>query len=319
MDMWTVMLAAGLFVIGLYLTMKGGDSFVDAAALIAEASGVPRFVIGATIVSLCTTAPELTVSLLATARGTSALAVGNAVGSSICNTALILGLGALLAPAALSRREACTKGGLMLAATAAVGLMARDGALGARDSLLLIALLALFLWMGLQSAAQARKQQTAHVQLSPADKLKTGGRFVLGAAAVVIGAKLMVDNGVVLARFLGVPESVIGLTLVALGTSLPELITAVAAIRRGEGALSAGNIIGANIVDLTLVLPACAGLAGGALPVEAAVSLRDAPAALLVMVIAIVPPMFSGRLRRVQGAALLVCYAVYVALLMGVF
>ena len=112
MDMWTVMLAAGLFVIGLYLTMKGGDSFVDAAALIAEASGVPRFVIGATIVSLCTTAPELTVSLLATARGTSALAVGNAIGSSICNTALILGLGALLAPAALSRREACTKGGL---------------------------------------------------------------------------------------------------------------------------------------------------------------------------------------------------------------
>ena len=314
--MMTVLLAAVFFTLGLYLTMLGGDSFVDAAARLAEASGVPRFVVGATLVSLCTTAPELTVSLLATVRGATSLAVGNAVGSAACNTGLILGVSALLAPAVLRAYEAKTKGGLMLTATILLGCFAVDSRLAPGEALGLLAVLFAFLAMNLQGAARERSR-TQPAPMASGEKLRMVCRFVLGAAAVVLGAKLMVDNGVLLARMLGIPEAVIGLTLVALGTSLPELMTALAAIRRHEGALSAGNIVGANIIDLALVLPACAAAGGGTLPIAPEVFSRDLPFTVVLMGIAMLPPMFSGRLRRWQGAALLGVYGLYLYCLAG--
>lgn len=309
--MTTVLLAAAFFTIGLYLTMRGGDQFVDAAARLAEASGIPRFVVGATLVSLCTTAPELTVSVLATLRGSTDLAVGNAVGSAACNTGLILGLSALLAPAAFQAREARTKGGLMLGATILLGCMAADGLLNPGEALGLLAVLFAFLAMNLQGAASGRPDSSVR-RFAPGERGRTIMQFVLGGAAVVLGAKLMVDHGVILARMLGVPESVIGLTLVALGTSLPELMTALAAIRRREGTLSAGNIVGANIIDLTLVLPASAAAGGGVLPVSTDTFLRDLPFTVTLMALAMLPPMFAGRLRRAQGALLLAVYGAYV-------
>lgn len=308
--MMTVLLAAAFFTLGLYLTMRGGDGFVDAAARLAEASGVPRFVVGATLVSLCTTAPELTVSLLATVRGATSLAVGNAVGSAACNTGLILGISALLAPAVFRAYEAKTKGGLMLVTTILLGCFAVDSRLAPGEALGLLAVLFAFLAMNLQGAARERSR-TQPAPMASGEKLRTVCRFALGAAAVVLGAKLMVDNGVLLARMLGIPEAVIGLTLVALGTSLPELMTALAAIRRHEGALSAGNIVGANIIDLALVLPACAAAGGGTLPIAPEVFSRDLPFTVVIMGIAMLPPMFSGRLRRWQGAALLGVYGLY--------
>ncbi|MGM9612705.1 MAG: calcium/sodium antiporter [Butyricicoccus sp.] len=314
--MMTVLLAAAFFTLGLYLTMRGGDSFVDAAARLAEASGVPRFVVGATLVSLCTTAPELTVSLLATVRGSTELAVGNAVGSAACNTGLILGVSALLAPAVFRAREAKTKGGLMLTAAILLGCFAVDSRLAPGEALGLLAVLFAFLAMNLQGAAQER-ERTRTTPMESGETLRTVSRFGLGAAAVVLGAKLMVDNGVLLARMLGIPEAVIGLTLVALGTSLPELMTALAAIRRHEGTLSAGNIVGANLIDLTFVLPACAAAGGGTLPVAHEVFSRDLPFTVVLMGIAMLPPMFSGRLRRLQGAALLGVYGLYLYCLAG--
>ena len=309
--MITVLLAAVFFAAGLYLTMRGGDGFVDAAARLAEASGIPRFVVGATLVSLCTTAPELTVSLLATLRGCTELAVGNAVGSAACNTGLILGIAALLAPAAFHAREAKTKGGIMIAAAILLGCFAADHQLSAREVPGLLALLFAFLALNLQGAAKGSQHHAAS-PLSPQERVHTMLQFIIGALSVILGAKLMVDNGVVLARMLGVPESIIGLTLVALGTSLPELMTALAAARKHEGALSAGNIVGANIINLTLVLPVCVAAGGGTLPVAAEVFLRDLPFTITLMGIALLPPMFSGRLRRWQGAALLTCYGIYI-------
>ena len=312
--MMTVLLSAAFFTIGLYLTMRGGDSFVDAAAWLAEASGVPRFIVGATLVSLCTTMPELTVSVLATLRGSAGLAVGNAVGSATCNTGLILGISALLAPAVFHTHEARTKGGLMLTATILLGCFSADGLLSPGESLGLLALLFAFLAMNLQGTENCRTQpQTA----ASGEMLRMAIRFALGAAAVILGAKLMVDHGVILARMLGVPESIIGLTLVALGTSLPELMTALAAIRRREGTLSAGNIVGANTIDLALVLPACAVAGGGTLPVAADVFSRDLPFTVVIMGIAMLPPMAAGRMRRWQGAALLLVYGLYIHCLAG--
>lgn len=311
----TVLLSAAFFTIGLYLTMRGGDGFVDAAAQLAEESGAPRFVVGATLMSVCTTLPELMVSVLATMRGASALAVGNAVGSAACNTGLILGMSALLAPAAFRVREARSKGGLMIAAAILLGCFLEDGTMQPGEALGLLAVLFAFLAVNLQSAA-GETAESVPVQHGKG-RAALWIHFFLGGMAVVLGARLMVDHGVILARMLGIPESIIGLTLVALGTSLPELMTALAAIRRREGALSVGNIVGANVLDLALVLPACTAAGGGVLSVAPEVFLRDLPFTVVLMGIAMLPPMFSGRMRRVQGILLLGVYGWYLFCLVG--
>lgn len=313
--MMTVLLSAAFFTIGLYLTMRGGDGFVDAAAQLAEESGAPRFVVGATLMSVCTTLPELMVSVLATMRGASALAVGNAVGSATCNTGLILGMSALLAPAAFRVREARSKGGLMIAAAILLGCFLEDGTMQPGEALGLLAVLFAFLAVNLQSAA-GETAESVPVQHGKG-RAALWIHFFLGGMAVVLGARLMVDHGVILARMLGIPESIVGLTLVALGTSLPELMTALAAIRRREGALSVGNIVGANVLDLALVLPACTAAGGGVLSVAPEVFLRDLPFTVVLMGIAMLPPMFSGRMRRVQGILLLGVYGWYLFCLVG--
>ncbi len=313
--MMTVLLSAAFFTIGLYLTMRGGDGFVDAAAQLAEESGAPRFVVGATLMSVCTTLPELMVSVLATMRGASALAVGNAVGSATCNTGLILGMSALLAPAAFRVREARSKGGLMIAAAILLGCFLEDRTMQPGEALGLLAVLFAFLAVNLQSAA-GETAESVPVQHGKG-RAALWIHFFLGGMAVVLGARLMVDHGVILARMLGIPESIIGLTLVALGTSLPELMTALAAIRRREGALSVGNIVGANVLDLALVLPACTAAGGGVLSVAPEVFLRDLPFTVVLMGIAMLPPMFSGRMRRVQGILLLGVYGWYLFCLVG--
>ena len=313
--MMTVLLSAAFFTIGLYLTMRGGDGFVDAAAQLAEESGAPRFVVGATLMSVCTTLPELMVSVLATMRGASALAVGNAVGSAACNTGLILGMSALLAPAAFRMREARSKGGLMIAAAILLGCFLEDGTMQPGEALGLLAVLCAFLAVNLQSAA-GETAESVPVQHGKG-RAALWIHFFLGGMAVVLGARLMVDHGVILARMLGIPESIVGLTLVALGTSLPELMTALAAIRRQESALSVGNIVGANVLDLALVLPACTAAGGGVLSVAPEVFLRDLPFTVVLMGIAMLPPMFSGRMRRVQGILLLGVYGWYLFCLVG--
>ncbi|MBS6546734.1 MAG: calcium/sodium antiporter [Butyricicoccus pullicaecorum] len=313
--MMTVLLSAAFFTIGLYLTMRGGDGFVDAAAQLAEESGAPRFVVGATLMSVCTTLPELMVSVLATMRGASALAVGNAVGSAACNTGLILGMSALLAPAAFRMREARSKGGLMIAAAILLGCFLEDGTMQPGEALGLLAVLFAFLAVNLQSAA-GETAESVPVQHGKG-RAALWIHFFLGGMAVVLGARLMVDHGVILARMLGIPESIVGLTLVALGTSLPELMTALAAIRRQESALSVGNIVGANVLDLALVLPACTAAGGGVLSVAPEVFLRDLPFTVVLMGIAMLPPMFSGRMRRVQGILLLGVYGWYLFCLVG--
>lgn len=298
------------FIIGLVLTMKGGDAFVDSAAKIAEASGIPRFVIGATLVSVCTTAPELTVSLLASLRGATELAVGNAVGSVACNTGLILGISALLAPATFNIREAKTKGAVLICLGILTGCFCADGVINSGEALGLLTLLFAFLAMNLQSAATCEKQTSINI-----NKLETLFMFVLGAVSVVLGAKLMVDHGTRLANMLGIPESIIGLTLVALGTSLPELMTTIAAIRKGHGVLSVGNIIGANIINLSLVVPASTFASGGVLSVLPEVFTRDLPFAVILVGISVIPPMFSGKFSRLQGLSLLICYFIYIWIL----
>lgn len=293
--------------------MRGGDVFVDSAAKIAEASGIPRFVIGATLVSVCTTAPELTVSVLASLRGASELAVGNAVGSVACNTGLILGISALLAPASFSIREAKTKGAVLICLGVLTGCFCIDGVINSGEALGLFTLLFAFLAMNLQSATHTDNTIYNDIKIN---KFETSLMFIVGAISVVLGAKLMVDHGTRLANMLGIPESIIGLTLVALGTSLPELMTTLSAIRKGHGMLSVGNIIGANIINLSLVVPASTLASSGILTVQPEVLIRDLPFAIILIGISLLPPMFHGKFFRLQGLSLILCYFIYISVLM---
>ncbi|MBR2796942.1 MAG: sodium:calcium antiporter [Clostridia bacterium] len=303
-----------MLLLGLILTVKGGDLFVDAAVWLSEALGIPRFLVGATVVSLATTLPELAVSLLATARGSSGIAAGNAVGSVTANLGLILGISLCWSPAPLERRHA---GRLLLMAGAAalLDLLGRGGAIALPWAWLPLGVCAGFLWHSAADGRRHTRTKSDRAALpSPALLAGCGIRFVCGGAGIAAGARLLCDYGAALARLWGVPDGVIGATLVAVGTSLPELVTALTALSRGESSLSVGNIVGANIIDLTLILPLCALLNGGRLALPRQSLALDLPFCLVLCALAVAPPLMTGRFRRGQGAAMLGLYAGYVAL-----
>ena len=310
-----VFLTVLLFIVGLVLIVKGGDFFVDAATWIAEATGIPHFIIGATIVSLATTLPEIIVSSIAAMQGKVDMAIGNAVGSVTANTGLIMGLSVLFIPAVIKRAKFIPKAVLMLLATAALLLLTfKTGSLGPIGAIVMFVIFAVFIY---ENIASARGEMGA-ADKPPVDKKQTFPnilKFVGGAAAIVLGADLLVDNGSALATLMGAPESLVALTFVAIGTSLPELVTAITAIRKKQSSLSVGNIIGANIIDMTLILPICSLISGGTLPVSAQTYTLDLPVCLLIMLIAMAPTMIRGKFSRWQGALTMVLYIGYMVLL----
>ena len=320
LGLMSVWVSAGLFLAGLVLIVKGGDWFLDGAVWMAEASGVPRFLIGATVVSLATTLPELTVSVTGVLQGARDLAVGNAVGSVAANLGLILGIGALWAPGAVARRQFASKALLMTGAAAALALLCRGGELGFPGWLALAAVLAAYLAGSIREARRGMADQRRALPkgrtVSRRRMVRELGLFALGAGAVAWGSRLLVAHGSRLALLLGVPAGVVGSTVVAVGTSLPELVTTLTAVSRRETALSVGNILGANIIDLALILPACAAVSGGSLLIGSQTTGLDLPACLALCAAAVAPPLVTGRFHRWQGAALLGLYAGYLRLLL---
>ena len=310
----TLLLTVLLFALGLVLIVKGGDLFVDAAVWIAEASGVPQFIIGATVVSLATTLPELMVSALGVLRGEVDLAVGNAVGSVTANTGLIMGLSILCLPAVIRRREFAAKAGLLLAAAGMLTLLCRDGELTAVSGLALLAVFAAFGWENLRAAGRGAGGRPAGRRGGLGGQLI---KFLLGIIGIVWGADLLIEHGAALALALGVPAGIVGVTVVAVGTSLPELVTTFTAIVKREASLSIGNIVGANIIDLTLILPVCALLSGGRLTVSPRSAALDLPVCFAMTLLGVLPPLLTGRFRRWQGAVMLAGYGAYLWLLVG--
>lgn len=306
-----------LFLLGLVLIIKGGDYFVDAASWIAEVSGVPKFLIGATIVSLGTTMPELLVSLMASASGAIGIAVGNAVGSVTANVGLIMGISVVCIAAVINRKEMAFKFIMMAAAIGLLLAFSLGGSLSIAGSIVLLAMFLAYMVESVVGARKAMKTDTGDPK--PASDRRTVivniVKFFAGVAGIVIGARLMVDYGTALARLFGVPESIIGATLVAVGTSLPELVTTITAIVKKQSSLSIGNIVGANIIDLTLILPLCSVISGKALPILRQNILLDMPFCLALILVAILPPLITGRFHKFQGVAMLAVYAVYVTML----
>lgn len=311
--MWLIL---ALLVVGLVLIIKGGDVFVDAASWMAEKTGIPKLIVGATVVSLATTLPEMLVSFMAAAGGQVDMAIGNAMGSVTVNIGLIMGISIICMPGVVKRADYLKKSILMLAAAVILVAFGLTGSIGVAPSILLIVVFVVFMWENIHEATVAVKLQPVQPE---SETEKTGGKeiavnvakFVFGAAAIVLGSQLLVDNGSALAAMLGVPERVIAISVVAIGTSLPELVTTITAIAKKQSSLSVGNILGANIIDLTLILPVSALISGKALPVSAQFARFDLPACLLVGCIALLPMLKSQKFRRAQGVIMVCVYVAY--------
>ena len=306
--------AAVIFVAGLVLVIKGGDWFVDSASWFAEITGIPKFVVGATVVSFATTLPELLVSVRAAMNGSAQLAIGNAIGSVTANTTLIMGVSLVAIAGVISRKDFSLKGGLLLAAIVGLTVLSLSGLLPVWSAYILWAIFLIFM---VSNLLEGKKASATEVKITY-EKKEVPSKilfFVLGTAAIIFGAEFLVSSGKTIAAGIGISETIIGFTVIALGTSLPELVTTITAIRKKENSLSVGNIIGANIIDTTLILPLCAVINDKSLPVERINLVFDFPVCIAACAVAIIPTIIQGRFKKWQGYALLAIYALYMLFL----
>ena len=312
-----------LFFVGFALLIKGGDWFVDGSVGIARRFHLPELLIGATIVSIGTTLPEVMVSTQAAMQGNAGISYGNAIGSIICNTSLIAAITVSVSPGKVQPKSFLLPTAFFFAAALSyAGVAWTLGRFTRWMGLLYLAVFAVYMVL---SVAQMKKNpalaEEGGEEASDAKERSFAIELLLlvvGAVAIALGARFLVDNGTKIAAALGVPDSVIGLTMVALGTSLPELITAITSLMKGHGSLSLGNIIGANLFNIVLVSGASIAISPFAIPAEKTVLgginsslVIDLPIMLAVMAILCLPALKKGELKRWQGITLLCVYAAF--------
>ena len=309
-----------LFIVGLILLIKGGDWFVEGATGIAHRFHVPELLIGATVVSIGTTLPEVMVSATSALGGHGEIAYGNALGSIICNTALIAALTIAIRPSETDRKTLKTPVIFFFIAAAIYTVVAyTTGRFSRGVGILLLAVFVIYVIINIRQVKKLPQPQTSSEPEAESNNstVKDVLLLVIGAVLIAVGANLLVDNGTLIAQALGVPESVIALTFVALGTSLPELVTAITSLATGHGSLSLGYVIGANLFNLVLVSGTSATLAPFDIPSNKTIAgmnaslVVDVPLMLFVMAFLTLPALKRGKLSRVQGIVLLVIYAAF--------
>ena len=317
-----------LFIVGLILLIKGGDWFVDGATGIAERFHLPEILIGATVVSIGTTLPEVMVSATSAWTGHGEIAYGNAIGSIICNAALIAAITIAVKPGPVDA------GSLKLpmffffgAAVFYAGIAYASGYFSRGIGIVLLSIFVVYIVLTVKQMKMAPADKNGQAEdigeVGAGEEGKESPLWkdflllVVGAALIAVGADLLVDNGTLIAQALGVPESVIALTFVALGTSLPELVTAITSLAKGHGSLSLGNIIGANLFNLVLVSGVSVTLSpfhipqGSMLFGQNASLVLDIPVMFGVMLLLALPAFLKKKLYRAQGIALLAVYATF--------
>ena len=319
-----------LLAFGFILLIKGGDWFVDAATGIAKRFHLPELLIGATVVSIGTTLPEVMTSAIGAASGSGAVAYGNAIGSIICNTSLIAAITIAIKPAKADRKSLIFPVCFFFGAAAFYAINAYTGKFDLWMGIVLLCGFVAYMIINVvnmkKNPAPVEEEHEEELNCELPEKessvglLKDIGMLVLSALVIAVGADLLVENATSIAKMLNVPETIISLTIVALGTSLPELVTAITSLMKGHGALSLGNIIGANIFNLVLVSGAAISINPFDVPAEAtflgqnASFIFDIPLVFIVMGIMTIPTIIKGKLSRWQGISLLCLYAAYCVL-----
>ncbi len=319
---------AALILVSLAVLGKAADWLVDEAVALSERSHIPKVVIGATIVSLGTTTPEAAVSVLAALQGSPGLALGNAVGSIICDTGLILGLACIIAPLKLDRKIVNRQGWIQIGAAVALvaacvpwgsagEVFSRGGRLPQSIGFVFLIALAAYMW---QSIRWARNEQTelavaGHEKDVEASLVVIIGKLLGSVALVVISAQVLIPAVAEAARRMNVPESIIAATLVAFGTSLPELVTAVTAARRGHGELAVGNVVGADILNVLFVAGASAAVTAAGLQAGSHFFQVLFPVMLVILLVFRIGIIFSGEsMKRPFGYVLLGAYVFYMVI-----
>jgi cation:H+ antiporter len=299
-----------LFVIGLVGLFFGGEYLVRGASAIARRAGLSPMLIGLTVVGFGTSAPELLVSLEAALAGQPAIAIGNVLGSNIANILLILGLSAVIAPLLIPFRQLWRDLGFMLLATAAIWVMLLDGNVTRLEGVVLLGGLVVFLIVAFLTG-----KTVEDLEDTPMPPVWLAAAYTIGGLVVlVIGARLLVTSATDIARTFGISEAVIGLTIVAVGTSLPELATSVIAAMRRQTEIAVGNVVGSNIFNIFGILGVTAMIAP--IPSEARFAAIDMPWVAGTAIGLTLVAALAGGIPRLAGAALLAVYAAYVALLM---
>lgn len=305
-----------LFFAGLLLLYYGAEYLVTGSSRLAFSFGVRPLIVGMTVIAFATSMPELMVSLFAAFKGSSDIAAGNIIGSNIANIGLILGVAALLSPMMVARSTLRREIPFMIGASFLIYIFSLDGTLGFLNGLILFLLLLIFLYYCLRTArlpSYAHEENAAAVPSGTEPRGRNLLYIVFGILGLGLGAELMVRSAVIIATALGISELVIGMTIVALGTSLPELAASVVSAWKGEMDLSVGNVIGSNIFNLLFVLGICPMIR----PLAIAPSvLRFEFPIMIAFSLVLIPLLWPGlRLNRPRGAMLLVGYLIFVGVL----
>lgn len=304
------------FFLGLALVIGGAEAVVRGASRLASSLGVPALIVGLTVVAFGTSAPELVVSMQAATTGRGDIALGNVIGSNIFNVLFILGLSAVVAPLKVSDQLTRLDLPVMIGAASLLMLLALNGRVGRIDGFVLLAIL--FTYLGLLLTLARRRPEFVPVHseivVSPG-----GSRWyvdllliVAGLVGLVLGSRWFVNGAVEFSRMLGLSELVIGLTIVAGGTSLPEVATSVAASVRGQRDIAVGNVVGSNIFNVLLVVGSTAALAPGGVPAVPTALHLDLPIMVIVSIFCLPVFMAGMRISRLEGAIFLSYYAAYI-------
>ncbi len=304
-------------VLGTVILVLGADYLVEGASALARGFGLSALVVGLTVVAFGTSAPELAVAIKAELAGQDQVAVGNIVGSNLFNVLVILGLSALVAPLVVAQKLVRSDVPVMIGASLLLWGMALDGSIGRIDGLVLFAGAILYTVLVIRASRREAKAVAAAYEEAFGEKHKEApstlasvGRVVLGIYMLVEGSRLFVDAAVVTARLLGISELVVGLTIVATGTSLPELATSLVAVYKGERDIAVGNVVGSNLSNILIVMGFSSALADG-VPVDAQALGFDIPVMCFVA-IACLPVFLSGHvIRRWQGVVFLLYFGAW--------
>lgn len=310
-----------ILIVGFLFLIKGADFFVDGASSIAKRLHIPSLVIGLTIVAFGTSAPELAVSITAAAKGSNDIAIGNVVGSNLFNLLVVIGMSAMISPLHVQPSMIKKDYPLSILAAVALGVLSLDQifrgssqmTLGRMDGVMLLLGFAVFMVFAVRDAFKGRGEFAEDGEIEIKYSLPMGiFACVVGIAGIVVGGQLTIDAAKEIARSFGMSEALIGLTIVAFGTSLPELVTSIVAARKGESDIALGNVVGSNIFNIFLIL----GLSSTILPMTVTNSyIYDMSILIIVSVLVYLPIAKNQKIGRALGASMLATYLAYTAFL----